>query len=199
MSQKLTLRESMTLEKVTDFPVDVQGAWKLGGTPVDCVKAALGYILEEKPDYVLSGINNGYNAGYDISYSGTLGGAFEAARNQIPVAAFSVASNTHLEAAEPYVQRMVAELLQTPPEKGMVWNVNFPALAKRPFAGILRDRPVAPVSLFREEYEPSCQPDGSILLTCQGVPTPLADIPAGTDAEAVKQGYISVGQVRCSG
>lgn len=199
MSQKLTLRESMTLQKVTDFPADVQKAWMLGGTPVDCVKVALEYILQEKPDYVLSGINNGYNVGHDISYSGTLGAAFEAARNKIPAAAFSVSSHAHLDAAEPYVKAMVQELLQTPPEEGRVWNVNFPSLAKRPLAGILRERPVASVSLYKEHYEASVQPYGSMVLTCKGITTPAEEIPSGTDAEAVRQGYISVGQVRCTG
>ena len=50
LSQKLTLRESLTVKKAEDFPVKVRGAYQLGGTPVDCVKVALDYILEEKPD-----------------------------------------------------------------------------------------------------------------------------------------------------
>ena len=65
LSQKLTLRETMVLQQVKDFPVPVKEAWKLGGTPVDCVKVALEGILTEKPDWVLSGINNGYNAGFE--------------------------------------------------------------------------------------------------------------------------------------
>ena len=89
LSQKLTLRETLSVERVKDFPVDVKAAWKVGGTPVDCVKVALDYILKEKPDLVLSGINNGYNVGFDIAYSGTLGAAFEAVRNGIPAMAFS--------------------------------------------------------------------------------------------------------------
>ena len=67
LSQKLTLRETLTVRKVEDFPVKVAGAYAVGGTPVDCVKVALTYILKEKPDYVFSGINNGYNAGFDIA------------------------------------------------------------------------------------------------------------------------------------
>ena len=91
MSQKLTLREQLTVRKVEDFPVEVAGAWAVGGTPVDCVKVALSYILKEKPDLIFSGINNGYNAGFDIAYSGTLGAAFEGARNGIRSVAFSTA------------------------------------------------------------------------------------------------------------
>ena len=48
MSQKLTLRESLALKKAENFPVEVKGAWQVGGTPVDCVKVALNHILEEK-------------------------------------------------------------------------------------------------------------------------------------------------------
>lgn len=199
MSQKLTLRESLSVEKVEDFPVNVKAAYKIGGTPVDCVKVALEYILEEKPDYVFSGINNGYNAGFDIAYSGTLGAAFEAVRNGIPAMAFSVASDKHLEAAEPYLLSVIRELLEEDLEPGEVWNVNFPPLGRQPLMGVLRNRSVATVSMFRERYIETRQPDGTVLLTCQGSHTPDDLIPEGTDAEAVRKGYISIGKVKSVG
>ena len=194
MSQKLTLREPLTLEKVEDFPVPVKAAWRLGGTPVDCVKVALEYLLE-KPDYVFSGINNGYNAGYDIAYSGTLGAAFEAVRNEIPAAAFSIAADSHLPFAEPYLVPVIRELLKAKPEQPGVCNVNFPAMRTVGMKGILRDRTVAPVSMFRERYVETIQPDGTAALLCRGVPTPDALVPAETDVEAVRKGYISIGRV----
>lgn len=196
LSQKLTLREQMTLEKAEDFPVPVRGAYKLGGTPVDCVKVALEHILEEKPDYVLSGINNGYNAGFDIAYSATLGAAFEAVRNGIPAAAFSIASDVHLPYAQPYLTDVIRELLEGKLERGEVWNVNFPAMKTVGMKGILRNRTVAPTSMFRETYLETIQPDGKILLTCKGLHTPDHQIPEGTDAKAVRQGYISIGRVK---
>lgn len=199
LSQKLTLREPLSVKKVEDFPVDVNAAWQVGGTPVDCVKVALDYILPEKPDYVFSGINNGYNAGYDIAYSGTLGAAFEAVRNGIPAMAFSIAGDSHLQAAEPHLLGVIRELLEREPEKGTVWNVNFPALKSRPLMGILRDRIPAPTSMFTEKYMESGQCDGKILLTCQGTPVADADIPEGTDAHAVRRGYISIGKVKSFG
>lgn len=196
LSQKLTLRELMPLEEVTDFPVPVRAAYKLGGTPVDCVKVALEHILEEKPDYVFSGINNGYNAGFDIAYSGTLGAAFEAVRNGIPAAAFSIASDAHLPYARQYLIPVIRELLEGKPETGEVWNVNFPAIKTLGVQGILRDRTVAPTSMFRETYQETRQPDGTVLLACKGIHTPDEEIPEGTDAKAVRQGYISIGRVR---
>lgn len=196
MSQKLTLREPLTLKEAPEFPAPVRGAWQVGGTPVDCVKVALEYLLEEKPDWVFSGINNGYNVGFDISYSGTLGAAFEAVRNGVPAMAFSAPSDSHLESCAPYLVPLIRELAEETPEPGQVWNVNFPPLRTRPLSGILRDRIPAPVSMFMESYTESVAPDGTRLLHIQGTPTPDDRFPAGSDAEAVRKGYISIGKVR---
>ena len=197
LSQKLTLRETMTLEEATDFHVPVRAAWKLGGTPVDCVKVALEHLLEEKPDWVFSGINNGYNAGFDIAYSGTLGAAFEAVRNGIPAMAFSIAGDGHLPYVQPCLTEVIRELLEGKLEPGEVWNVNFPAMRTVGMKGILRDRTVAPTSMFRETYVETVREDGTRLLSCKGIHTPDAQIPEGTDARAVRQGYISIGKVKC--
>jgi len=196
MSQKLTLRETLLLEKVENFPVDVSAAYRLSGTPVDCVKVALEYLMTDKPDWVFSGINNGYNAGYDIAYSGTVGAAFEAVRNGIPAIAFSIASNSHLEAAKPLLHGVIQELLEADLEANTLWNVNFPQLCTKPLAGVLRDRAVAPTSMFREEYVPELHGDTGVMLSCKGRPTPNDQIPAGTDVHAVRNGYISIGKVR---
>lgn len=196
LSQKLTLRETLRVKKAEDFPVPIREAWQVGGTPVDCVKVALDYILKEKPDLVLSGINNGYNVGFDIAYSGTLGAAFEAARNGIPAMAFSVAGNVHLPAVEPCLPGILQELMAAELHRGEVWNVNFPAMNTRPLQGILRDRPVAQVSMFTEKYIQTLHDDGSVELTCKGIPTADTDIGAGTDAEAVRRGYISISKIR---
>lgn len=196
LSQKLTLRETMRLEQVYNFPAAVKEAWKLGGTPVDCVKVALEGILEEKPDWVLSGINNGYNAGFDIAYSGTLGAAFEAARNGIPAIALSIAGEKHLEAAKEYISVILRELLAENPGSGQVWNVNFPSMKSGNPKGILRERLVAATSMYREHYARRMLDDGSFELTCVGRPTEDSEISAGSDAQAVRQGYISIGKVR---
>ena len=198
MSQKLTLRELLTVEQVTDFPVPVKGAWRIGGTPVDCVKVALEYILEEKPDLVLSGVNDGYNVGFDIAYSGTLGAAFEAARNGIHAIAVSVAGYRHLDAAEQELMTVLRQILEREQEPWTVWNVNFPAMNTVGRKGIRWDCPVAPVSLFQERYIPVSDRDGVVSLRNQGIPTPNDRIPEGSDADAVRKGYIVVSRVKCT-
>jgi 5'-nucleotidase len=176
----------------------VERAWSIGGTPVDCVKVALEYLLEEKPDLVLSGINNGYNAGQDIAYSGTLGAAFEAQRQGIAAAALSTAADKYLPEVEPHLLPILRELTEKAAEPGCVWNVNFPAMKEnKPLRGILRHRTVCPVSMYQERYVPVRQEDGRIYLECRGIPTPDDRIPEGTDAAAVRAGYISIGQVGC--
>lgn len=197
MSQKLTIHGAMKLEKTEDFPVPVKAAYKLDGTPVDCVKVAFQYIMDEKPDYVLSGINNGYNVGFDIAYSGTLGAAFEAARSGIPAIALSIAGNDHLQSAESHLMPILKELLETKPEPWTVWNVNFPAM-NNGHKGILRELPVAPVSLFQEKYIEVEQTKGKIALHNKGIPTPNDRIPEGTDAAAVRNGYIAISKVKCT-
>ena len=68
---------------------DIEG-YSVNSTPADCVRfAVLG--LKEKYDFVISGINRGYNIGRDIVYSGTVGAIFEAQNFGIPAMAISTA------------------------------------------------------------------------------------------------------------
>lgn len=197
MSQKLSINTAMKVEKVEDYPVPVKAAYKVEGTPVDCVKVALQYILEEKPDYVFSGINDGYNVGYDIAYSGTLGAALEAVMNGIPAMAFSNAMKAPNHIAQQYLVPIAKELIEAGQGRGEVWNVNFPGVELSELKGILRDRSIAPLQFYSENYVENRLPDGTLTLTSQGEAlTADCDIPAGTDIEAVLKGYISVGKVK---
>ena len=98
MSHRITVHGELTVKKVS-FPVPEVTAYSVSGTPADCVKVALHYLLSEKPDIVFSGINRGYNAGVDILYSGTVGAAMEALVNGIPAIAFSNEANDVWDAA----------------------------------------------------------------------------------------------------
>lgn len=195
MSQKITIHGELNVKRVEDFPVPVE-AWQVDGTPADCVKAAVHYILKEKPDWVFSGVNAGWNAGFDIAHSGTLGAAFEAAMYGIPAAAFSNAHGASLELVEGNLIGITKEVIAAQPPAGAVWNVNFPG--GNAYRGILRDRFVAPAPLFREWYVPTALEDGSVRLEIAGEPVRDPDaVPAGSDLEAVLRGYISIGPVKC--
>ena len=197
MSQKLSIHADLRVDRVEDFPVNVKAAYKVDGTPVDCVKVALNYILQEKPDYVFSGINDGYNVGFDIAYSGTLGACFEAVMNGVPAIAFSNTIHAPLHIAEEFLAPIAKELIAAGQDRGEVWNVNFPAVERSELKGILWDRPIAPAQFYSEDYVETKHPDGSITLRGQGTPMTAEDtVPAGTDVEAVLKGYISIGKVK---
>ena len=55
MSVRLTISEKSQMAVYRyDFPVPVEAAWSVDGTPADCVKVALNALLPFRPDIVLS-------------------------------------------------------------------------------------------------------------------------------------------------
>ena len=103
-------------------------AWKVTGTPADCVRLAISVILDEKPDLILSGINKGSNSGRTLLYSGTVGGVIEGVMRDIPGVAFSSGEfdNPNYALAEKHIPTVVHHLLEHPLPTGTLLNVNFP-------------------------------------------------------------------------
>ena len=195
MSQKLTLFDEMALREER-FPVPVAGAWSLGGAPADCVKVALAHVLDFKPDYVFSGVNDGWNVGYDIAYSGTIGACCEAVMNGIPAIAFSAKGWGNLEIAEHYMPRIAAELMERGQARGEIWNVNFPGGPVSGLRGILHERFIAPMQLYEGIFTARQHPEGHTLITQKGVPIGKGIAPDGSDIAAVLDGYISIGKIK---
>lgn len=104
----------------------------VSGTPADCVKFAVDVILKEKPDFVVSGINQGPNEGCSVHYSGTVAGAREGALMGIPSIAASLDS---FEKAEfDYAAKCIVKLLKFaakhPLPAGTFLNLNVPCVAR---------------------------------------------------------------------
>lgn len=197
MSHRLSINSPLRLERVADFPAPVEDAWSVTGTPADCVKVALHYILKKKPDVVFSGINDGYNVGFDIAYSGTLGAAMEAVMNGIPAIAFSNAMHFNLELPQAHLANIARELAAQPLGPGKVWNVNFPQVAPDQLQGIARDVSIAQLQMYNEDYAEEIHPDGSVTLTGQGTSlSPETPVPMGSDIDVLRRGFISIGWVK---
>lgn len=73
-----------------------------------------------------------------------------------------------LDIAETYLVDIIRELTETGQGRGEVWNVNFPAVAPDQLKGILRDRTVAPIQFYSENYRETRLPDGAVALTRPG-------------------------------
>ncbi len=108
------------------------------GTPSDCVRVALLGVDRPAPDLVVSGVNAGGNMGADITYSGTVGAAFEAALRGHPAVAFSVENPeaAWLDEAVPVLRAMVAHVIERGLPRNCILNVNLPDRPLAEFTGI---------------------------------------------------------------
>ncbi len=87
----LTLHKPLRVEEV-QLEGKMKACWKTTGTPSDCVKLAISVILEQPPELVISGINNGANLGAEVLYSGTVAAAMEGVFSNVPSIAVSLAA-----------------------------------------------------------------------------------------------------------
>ena len=69
---------------------DGSSAYSVSGSPADAVIVGTNYVMDEKPDLVITGINSGLNISCDITSSGTVCAAFEAVSLGIPAIAASL-------------------------------------------------------------------------------------------------------------
>ena len=103
-------------------------------SPADCVRVGLCAPGNERPDFVVAGINTGANLGVDLFYSGTAAAARESAILGVPALAVSrylqpgVSINWQNLAG--HVTAVVGKLISKEHslQSGCFWNVNFPAI-----------------------------------------------------------------------
>ncbi len=103
--------------------------YAIDGRPADCVKLALGALLKQKPDLVISGINPGGNFATNVFYSGTVSAAMEAYMLGIPALAVSIDSfqSPDFKFAAAFTLKMAQRLLKAGLPHCLL-NVNLPNL-----------------------------------------------------------------------
>jgi 5'-nucleotidase len=159
------------------------------GYPADAVTYALAEVMDEKPDLVVSGVNEGPNFGPLASVSGTVGAAEKAASVGIPAIAASqglgdptpdYASGAEIVAG--WVSAHRAELAAGD-AAAVVLNLNVPTCS----AGTLRGV---------EQVPPAATLDGATVgaVDCSSTATKPA-----TDTEAFADGFASVTSLQADG
>ena len=176
------------------------------GSPADCVLAGVFDVMDgAKPDLVLSGVNRGNNSAENVLYSGTIGGAMEAALHGIPAIALSQFFGPEMdglsdpfEAARTHGTAVVRALLDrgiwTGDDYRVFYNVNFPPLP----AARVKGMKVAAQGFRRDTafgVEPHLSPSGKRFLWIRGGHQQTPTLP-GTDAAVNLDGYISVTPMR---
>lgn len=192
MSHHVTFHRSMMLHE-TEYPVSGVRAFTLDGTPADCVRASYLGMLDELPEAVLTGINDGANAGYDVLYSATVGAGMEGLLYHVPVICFSELTGGTKEAADHYISRLIEELLAKDAGPGNLWNVNFPSCPIADCQGILYDRTLEKEALYDDVYTRVPLPSGGFRVDLTTVLRSSAA--PGTDMEALFRNCISVGKI----
>jgi 5'-nucleotidase len=163
----------------------------VNGTPADCVKLAVGALLKEPPDLVVSGINLGPNTATNLIYSGTVSAATEARILGIPSIAFSIGAfrDPLWETAAGYARTIAAAVLARGLPRQVLLNVNVPNLPPAEVKGvkITRQGDSAYEELFDARNDPRSVPyywsAGRYAMT---------DVDEDTDALALEQGFVSV-------
>ena len=181
---------ALTLDRPLSAHRAVNGFYFVNGTPTDCVHIALTAIMQDKPDLIVSGINQGQNMGDDTLYSGTVAAATEGYLFGIPAMAFSQVEKgwKHLDAAA----KMAREMIQRGfpgLQKPYLLNVNIPNLHYAELKGIRLARLGK-----RHTSEPVIKaqdPHGHEIYWI-GPPGSVKDAGEGTDFYVTAQGYVSL-------
>lgn len=189
----ITVHEPIRVDPSDHFGPKIR-AWKVGGTPADCVKLGIEELIDPAPDVLVSGINRGPNLGTDILYSGTVSAAVEGMINGIPSVAVSLCGWDDLDygpAAE-FTARLVQKVHEYGLPEDVLLNVNVPAVPREEIAGVAVTR--AGRRRYINVFEKRLDPKGRAYFWMLGDPVDLDEDPE-YDTTAVAHNMISVSPV----
>lgn len=157
------------------------------GTPVDCILMGVRQVLGKTPDWILSGINWGFNLAEDVLYSGTVGAAFEGCLQGVRSAAFSLERGGDLEVASGWIERFLSawEAIELP--AGSIWNVNIPEGKLKGFRITTQGR-----RDYFDLMEQRLDPRGKPYFWIGGEGGPEYTLTEGTDTAAAHNGFVSL-------
>jgi 5'-nucleotidase len=182
---------SLTLDRPLYVRKSSNGFHYVNGTPTDCVHVAVTGFLQDRPDLVVSGINNSANLAEDTLYSGTVAAAMEGYLLGLPSIAFSLASRSfeHLDTAVEVAKRVVAHVIEQPFQKPRLLNVNIPCV---PF-GEIQGFELTKLGRrhFAQPVETAVSPRGETVYWV-GPPGGQREAGPGTDFHALGQSRVSV-------
>ncbi len=166
------------------------------GTPVDCVRVAMLDFFGPRPDFIVSGINNGANLGDDVTYSGTVAAALEGVLLGLPAAAISVAARAprFLDETAAVVVPVIRRAMDDGLPLRTLININLPDLPLSAIKGIRLTH------LGRASYHDRLvveSEDGRHnTYSMKSIKNGGAAHESGSDFEAVREGYVSLTPLR---
>lgn len=133
----VTLRQPLIVQKVPPPFPEVE-TYSVDGTPSDSVILALGKLVKDKVDLVVSGINYGTNLGDDALISGTVGAAMQGYLRGLPAIAISVARGDilYLDDAARIAVLLAKRIISNVLPANIFLNVNLPNLPLTKIKGV---------------------------------------------------------------
>lgn len=188
-SNSLTLDRPLSVRKASN------GFYYVNGTPTDCVHIALTGLMDEMPDMVVSGINDGANMGDDTIYSGTVAAAMEGYLLDIPSFAVSMSQHnaTHFETAARITVELVQHYGKTALKSPTLLNINVPDIPYEDIQG----RSITRLGK-RHKAEPVIQlqtPRGETVYWVGAAGQPN-DGGIGTDFYAIAHNHVSISPIQ---
>jgi 5'-nucleotidase len=188
-SNSLTLDRPLSVRKASN------GFYYVNGTPTDCVHIALTGLMDEMPDMVISGINDGANMGDDTIYSGTVAAAMEGYLLGIPSFAVSMSQHnpTYFDTAARVTVELVEHYAKSKIQSPPLLNINVPDV---PYDAI-QGRSITRLGK-RHKAEPVIQlktPRGETVYWVGAAGQPN-DGGEGTDFYAIAHNHVSISPIQ---
>jgi 5'-nucleotidase len=185
----VTLRQPLRVQRVAPMITGIE-AYSVEGTPCDSVILALGKLMKNSADLVISGINQGPNLGDDILISGTVGASLQGYLRGLPAIAISVANieKPNLDNAAKLATLLAKKIDNNGLPKDIFLNINLPDLPLVEIKGIKITQPAHKTHIDTVE-EGHDGRQKYYWLVRQKLGT---DADENTDIRALEQGNISI-------
>ena len=191
MGHAITINSTLHSSRITPKNSEII-EYSCSGTPADCVKLAINELMPRKPDLCVSGINHGSNSSINVIYSGTMSAAIEAGIEGVPGIGFSLLDyswNADFSHSKDFIREITLNALNNGIPKGVVLNVNIPAVKKSDIKGVKICRQAK--AYWVEEFDKRKNPLGQEYYWLTGKFV-NKDQGEDTDEWALKNNYISI-------
>lgn len=189
----ITMHRPLRCKKITFHDTEIE-AWWVSGTPADCVKLGMDFVLKIAPDIIVSGMNKGENLGKDVFYSGTVSAAIEGSFYGLKSFAISYedVKMKNADRAAAIGAGLVKEIAKwSDYPKGVVININIPKIED---ANAVLDWDTTELGekKYKNNFEERKDPRGETYYWLVGEIDNDVKPEAGTDVFAMRQGKVSI-------
>ena len=200
-SQSITTKKPLLISKILINDLSNVEWYKVNGTPADCVKISMHTIFsDDKPDYVLSGINIGENLGQDYFYSGTIAAARESLNFRIPSIAISVArdknNQVYFDFISEDIELLLKKIFSIHLDNDTLLNINYPSINKSISRFLHKVVPME-TETYRFTYDEYFDPKGRKTYWLRNL---LNDMPENEEADftIAKQDTVTISPIQRS-